>query len=338
MQKRQSQNNAVNLRLKMVIWTVSISTAALGLVGMIQRFDKTNKLLWVIEDPSDRGWSTFGPFAYQSSGAQLLNLIWPITLGFWLDEVQFGKRSRPSKKIGDDPNLVLLLCTAVMIISGFCTDSKIGFVVLLIHLSLIGGVAIAGSMLTMRSKLVVVPAVILTALAGFALGGRDMIRRFETADFRTINGRIQIYEDATEMAKDFILYGSGAETFAPLYYFYRKNDPVWNAYVHNDYLETLITFGLVGAMLLLLIFITILLISFVKMRGQNRPALIKLIFLSMTGILFHAAFDMPFQILGILFEFTVVCAILVTVKNPVNSFFPGSSLFPVGRGGLTGGG
>ncbi len=149
---------------------------------------------------------------------------------------------------------------------------------------------------------------------GAWLGGKPLADRFMNADLSDMSGRKLIYEDATRMARDFSVFGSGAETFAPLYFFYRTKDPFWNAYVHNDYLEALITFGWVGLTIVFLVFICVLLVPFVGNGIPAPPEFILSIGLAIAGILIHARFDLPFQTYSLHFEFTMVCALLTTLK------------------------
>jgi hypothetical protein len=79
----QTDNQFPNLRMQIILWSISISTGALGFVGMLQRLDGTEKLLWIYDNHINGGQGAFGPFPYQSSGAQYLNLMWPVMLGFW---------------------------------------------------------------------------------------------------------------------------------------------------------------------------------------------------------------------------------------------------------------
>ncbi len=70
-------------RMQWLLWTLAINAAAVSLVGMLQRLDGTDRLLWNFSNHLNGGAGAFGPFPYRSSGAQYLNLMWPVTLGFW---------------------------------------------------------------------------------------------------------------------------------------------------------------------------------------------------------------------------------------------------------------
>jgi O-antigen ligase len=145
-------------------------------------------------------------------------------------------------------------------------------------------------------------------------GGEAMMARFRSEDLGKMSGRKLIYEDTARMAEDFAVFGSGAETFAPLYYFYRKKDPQWNAYVHDDYLETRVTFGTVGFVIILMIFLAVWLVPFFGNGIPAPPEIFLLIGVAMVGILIHAKFDLPFQIYSIHSQFVLLCAVLTSLK------------------------
>jgi hypothetical protein len=67
--------------------------------------------------------------------------------------------------------------------------------------------------------------------------------RFNEKDISEMSGRNLIYADAARMVQDFQVFGSGAETFAPLFYFYCNQSKEWAGDVHNNCLGACITFG-----------------------------------------------------------------------------------------------
>ena len=115
-------------------------------------------------------------------------------------------------------------------------------------------------------------------------------------------------------SSSFKFFGSGAETFAPLYYFYRDLNPGWAAYAHNDYLETLITFGWFGAGTIFLIFVSICLVPFHGDGFLVPKDFVFSIGLGMAGIMVHALVDLPFQIYSLHIYFVVFCSLLTCLK------------------------
>jgi len=71
-------------RLRLLLWVLCVNGALLALEGIIQRQSGTTKLLWLVEPRVNKeAIAHFGPYAYRANGAQFLNLLWPLALGFW---------------------------------------------------------------------------------------------------------------------------------------------------------------------------------------------------------------------------------------------------------------
>jgi O-antigen ligase len=302
-------------RMQWLLWTLAMNAAAVALVGMLQRLDGTQELLWTFANHMNGGYGAFGPFPYRSNGSQYLNLMWPVTVGFWwvLRRKNVARRSM-SHRSGGDPHVLLLMFAALTAAGVVVANSRGGFLVLAGLLGAVFAMMMLWSKRQAWFKLGVVAAILSVLGVGGWLGGEAMMARFRSEDIGRMSGRKLIYEDAARMAEDFAVFGSGAETFAPLYYFYRKKDPYWNAYVHDDYLETRITFGTVGFVVILLIFLAVWLVPFFGKGIPAPPEFFVLIGVAMVGILAHAKFDLPFQIYSIHSQFVLLCAVLTSLK------------------------
>ena len=130
-----------------------------------------------------------------------------------------------------------------------------------------------------------------------------------------MGGRTRIYENARQMTGDFPWFGSGPGTFLSVYHLYRENSfEVWEAFLHDDWLETRITFGRVGTTFVLL---QLVLLVFWTFRARERwlaPMLTFSLLLSLAGCLAHAKRDFPFQTYGVFFTFIVICAVLPPIS------------------------
>ena len=147
-------------------------------------------------------------------------------------------------------------------------------------------------------------------LAGWFLGGDQLVERFGTIAHDRMSGRQEIYSNGSRLASDFSLWGSGAETFPKLYSIYRASpNQRWEAYVHDDYLETRISFGWVGFSLIVGAFLLIPICSRVSSGIPIERAFRLLWMASSGGLLLHARFDPPFQIYSIHFTFVILCAV-----------------------------
>jgi O-antigen ligase len=127
--------------------------------------------------------------------------------------------------------------------------------------------------------------------------------------------RERIYEVAGRMVSDFGIFGSGPGTYESVSELYRPEMPgFWPAQVHNDWLETRITFGLAGSLLIWLA-LAVVGVSWLRIGGLCPGT--EFIFLSglaLAGCLAHARFDFPFQVHSILFLFVVICSVLSAVS------------------------
>jgi O-antigen ligase len=126
-----------------------------------------------------------------------------------------------------------------------------------------------------------------------------------------LSGRMEIYRNAGRIARDFPLFGTGAGTFMSAYKLYRGVAfEQWQAYAHNDWLETRITFGWLGYALILLMLVCMGVLTLAS-RGMPIGLPLKaMITLGILGCLVQALFDFPFQIYSIVFLFVTFCSIL----------------------------
>lgn len=141
----------------------------------------------------------------------------------------------------------------------------------------------------------------------------QQFRIFELSD--RMSGRNEIYENALKMLRDYSLWGSGAGSFVSLYQLYMTPGQDWAAYLHNDWLESRITLGIVGFSLLVVGLVTLFLRSWLGSGLSTLRIVIALWWLALAGCLVHARFDFPFQIYSVVFLFVLLCAILMALTG-----------------------
>ena len=122
-------------------------------------------------------------------------------------------------------------------------------------------------------------------------------------------GREEMYVAAQPMAQEYPIFGTGPGTFATVFQLYRySNETYWPEQLHNDWLETRITFGWLGFALLLAA------LGCVATAGFFAPKKFAVMAgLALAGCLIHARFDFPLQIHSVLFLFLVICALLLAL-------------------------
>jgi hypothetical protein len=198
-----------------------------------------------------------------------------------------------------------------MAVCPLVSASRGGAIVLAINL------VVAGAILFMaqRRSHWSAKALILLLLAG-VVGGGGML------GWKTLAPRMEMIHDGYEaregayiagryMAQDNALFGTGPGTFATMYQLYRRSPAdEWLAYMHNDWLETLITFGRVGAAPVFLTGLLVLSHWFWSGGIYGNKYFVLLLWVSLGGCLTHACFDFPLQIHSILTLFLTLCAVL----------------------------
>ncbi|MFO1497743.1 MAG: O-antigen ligase family protein [Verrucomicrobiota bacterium] len=315
-----SEQDPLPARLRLLLWVLCLNGSLLAFEAILQRLSGTNKLLWlVVPRFNQEAVNQFGPYAYRANAASFFNLIWPVCLGWWIILRRHAvAASRTGHRAGSGSYLILLpgavLMAACPIISSnrggaLIAGGLIGVSVILLwrmarHESLwfrLGTVSLFGIILAF----------------GAALGWDQLVPRFQTLFTDQMSRRAEIHLNALPIARDFPVFGTGPGTFGSLYHLYRKDvNQDWAAYVHDDWLETRITFGWVGFILILLM------LGAVAWRWNIGPGLpvplefIVLVGTALGGVLLHAKFDFPFQIYSIHFLAVLLSAVLFCLARP----------------------
>jgi len=312
------QRSSLPERLRWLLCLLALNGLLLGVEGMAQRLEGSGKLLFLVQPRVNPGaLSQFGPWAYRANAASYFNLLWPVCVGFWWTL----QRTHRTGKL----HHLLLLCAAVMAAGSVMSTSR-------------GGALVAGGMLVVGTGVLVVTHFVFGArpkespgrriLAiglllgfacvavglGYALGWKQLEPRL--ADLQeNFEAREAMFDTARPMARDYPVFGTGPGTFRTVFQLYRISpETYWPAQLHNDWLETRITFGWAGTALIALAFLALLARYFARggIYGGRRFTI--MIWLALAGCLVHARFDFPFQIYSILFLFLVICAILSTLS------------------------
>ncbi len=307
-------------RLRRLLWVLSVNGALLGIEGIFQRLDGTAYLLFFMPTHDNpQALSQFGPFAYRSNAAQYFNLLWPVSLGLWWSlERAYRRGWRDSTTFGLRSRHMILVCAMIMAACPIISASRVGAVVAVANLVVVAVVLWSAQHKENRrtkAGIVVCVAVVLGLAA--SLGWSDLGPRFEKDEFDAgLAGRNSMYEMARPMAEDCPLFGTGPGTFGPLFQLYRPDpEEYWPEQLHNDWLETLITFGGLGSVLIAAAFFVVLSHWFVARGIHGSRHLVPLFWAALAGCLFYARYDFPFQVYSIVFLFLVLCAALFSLSH-----------------------
>ena len=299
-------------RSRQLIYFIVGNGFLLAVVGLLQRWYNTPKLLWLVQPKiNNAAWMQFGPYAYRSNGLQYLELVWPLGLAIWSLSVN-TRRSQLS--IGSTSRHWLWLGFAItMMACPLFWESRLSLAV--------DGLAVFfASMILLKAhrglkiRLILASAVLFSIFAGIMLNWHAWTERFVHAGFQSAE-RWKLFEAGGEMLHDHWMLGSGPGSFIALYQLYRPDTgSLWQVYLHCDWLQTLVTYGIGGFMLLLLAGVLAAICPFIRNQLTVPTSFVALVALSLSTGLLNATLDFPFQVYSIQHLFVVLAAFFSTLS------------------------
>ena len=143
-----------------------------------------------------------------------------------------------------------------------------------------------------------------------------LISRLKAIERDQLTSRGEIWENSKAIGEEFPIFGTGPGTFRSVYQMYRTEPgQTWQAFLHDDWLETLITFGYVGTLLVLLNLLLLPFTWFIPGRIETPFVLPATISVGLAGCLIHAKFDFPLQTYSVLFMFILLCGVLFCLSS-----------------------
>ena len=318
-----------NPRLKKLLHVACINAGILAFECILQRlhYDEfKGKLLFLLEPSINKlNLTQFGPFAYRSNAATFFNLIWPIGLGILLQTARTPILSG-KKKIGTGSEL-FMIPFIILIASCPIISSARGGTFIMVGLLVL--VTLSIPLLRIKSKLVFISltvCILMAMLTAFHFGWVKLETRLMTTFTDSFNSRKQIFEATNRMIDFYVFsnippspFGSGPGSYQSVVQFELDEKlSSWQTWAHNDYLETLLTFGLPGSMLVLFI-IMIFLLNFVLISiNKNQVLFTFYAILALIGVLVHAIGDFPLQVYSIQLIIIIILSIIQTEERSLN--------------------
>ena len=305
-------------RFRTLLWTITASSTLLAVQGLFQRLHGTDKLLWLRPMYTGRAEDMFGPFAFRGNAAQYFNLSWPLIFGFWWMERERARQMLwANKKAGGGPHILLLLCTVITAAAPIVASSAGGTLVSLALLSFTAFVFLVHRGGTWKTRCTILLVCLSVGALGGALGWDQLAPRLREV-FRTPYANpSEVYGNARQMALDYPLFGIGPGAFRVLYPLYRTDlAQPWQAFLHDDWLETRVTFGWMGSMLLLSLLGLTLTRWFVRGGVASRWEMTAMLWVAVGGCLAHAKFSFPLQVYSILTLLLTELAVLSSLSRP----------------------
>jgi hypothetical protein len=305
-----------NKRFQIVAWVFALNGFAIGIQGILQRLSRSSRLLWFRDSWWGDPLACFGPFSYRGNAAEFLNLLWPVALGlWWIMTRERRRRMSSSRLITDGPELLLIPATVVMIAACIVSLSRGGAVIAAATLIVLATLFLFQRTLQLRARIGAGIFVAVVVVSVWFLGWDALTKRFQSDGMTNLSGRQEIYNNAKLISRDFPKFGSGPGSFSAVYHLYRQSPGEWwQAFLHDDWLETRVTFGALG---LGLVIAHLLILPFwIGLPGRS-PVFYGFhacVMLGLAAALVQAKFDFPFQTYSIAFTFIAVTAMLTSIS------------------------
>ena len=307
----------MSVRLNRLVVFLCMNAIAVGIVGILQRLGTNETLLWLRVPLFPNPDSHFGPFAYRGNACSYFNLVWPL-FGLML-LARVGTSGKRRARVGGDPRIALFPGLVMLIGIPFFSASRAGSIVAFLCIAL--SLVLLRRFVVRKNLLSIVLVSIIAFVIAF-LGVGDLLLRINMSlsSNYAVRGldRILIYENAYSMLREYSPWGSGPGSFASMYHMYRspriadnRNNRLepWNAWVHSDPLEYLVTYGFLGTVLLLVCLLLVFFIPVLVNGWRVVGTLLGFVYISGLGFCVHSIVDFPFQVFGLACNFVVVMAI-----------------------------
>ena len=296
-----------------VLWIFSISGFLMAVLAILQKFTGADAVYWRIPSPNPSFWGTF---FYRNEATIYLTLV--ITATATLYFYYFKQVERRGRSSG--PHLLVFFFVVVIYTSIALALSRGGI--------LFGGVVTAAFLSTvifsllysptiMKSVPLILITIILLGSCGYVAFNEidvDAIKkRFGDVEETILNAdkdsRVITTKVTWEMAQEKLWYGWGAGSWRYIFPMYQKSYPEiyyqrydqkrgWLGrrvyhYAHNDVVQFLCEYGIIGCSLLLLIFAYW--IGCLLFRASEQPLGAFMLMVGMIMALCHAFVDFVFQ-------------------------------------------
>ena len=240
-------------------------------------------------------YSSFGPFASRNHGAQFVMMSFFLSLFLWLPHFILVREQRLPKN-----NIAYLFCSLILFLGVFFTHSRGGLISLLLGLFVLCSLYFWYFSQTNIKKIIkiIISAIILMIFVHITITYSTSLglRQFGSG---SDEARMALYTAALNMLKDFPLTGVGFDAFSAAIDAYIPFAlKAFPRYLHNDWLELLLSFGYIfGAVIFGFIGVIITrIIGLFKNLSPKKRIRLAILCAGLSGFSFTALVDFPFHL------------------------------------------
>ena len=284
-------------------WTVALTGVSIVLCGLGMKICDYHIVSYT--DPTDVGLTSFAFYFYHANAGAYVNLVLPLVAGL-AAQAFFQPRADAQRALWL-PGTVLCVAGAVgtlskgaMVISGVLVVILAAWFVQRGRDKGVINLSPTGALVAALGTLAVLGAMV------FLSWSQASVRWSEMENTRMTSGamRLVTYQVCTRMFPDSGIWGFGPANFTIAFPHYTgdlgaKIAGVW-IYAHEDYLQTIIEWGFIGAAVWAVVLFGGLWIGISSLRtismSNEDTVLLTMALLSLGGVLVHATFDFPLQI------------------------------------------
>ncbi len=205
--------------------------------------------------------------------------------------------------------LLLRLLLVIMVIALVLSHSRMGNTAFFVSMLLVGGVALLRGRRARPTILILLLSLIVVDLlvVGSWVGLSKVVERFESKAVLVelsayddhVEDRGDVYKYALDVIRDFPVTGTGAGSFYEAYPRYRAQGTGYFDHAHNDYVEFLTDFGIIGFVFFAWLVLSSFIVaarSFAMRRSPLSRGMALGVMMAMVSIAIHSTVDFNLQI------------------------------------------
>jgi O-antigen ligase len=307
--------------IQIIIWALVILATCLSLYALVQ-FATKSAYVWHFQKPANYTYRGSGTFINPNHLAGFLEIALPVALAM----VVLGR-------IGHVAKILLGYACAVMLVGIGVSLSRGGWIATTLTLLCFFIALVVHS----RSRWIIILSMLLVfgASAAYIGGSLEFQNRFKKTFItgKVGDARFDYWKPAVQMWKEHPWIGIGPAHYEIRFPQFRPREVQMHPqYAHNDYLNTLADWGIIGAVIVLSFILLLYLgalkaAKFVRRKtnlGDGKSDRLALIFgcsFGVLGLLFHSVTDFNMQIPGNAIALLIVVALAMTHLRHSDSFW-----------------